>query len=206
MRTRTVLPAALTLTILLAGCGITDPYTARPTSTAPSTSTSATATASPRTATTSTNADPAPERGGTIPNPTENAQSKLSAGAGAPTPQAALGRYARLYTNWNAQTVAGVQRQLASISLDGARAQALQAAASYQHDSTLLASKVTNTGTVISIAAGQGAARGRWVIVTSETTSGQGDYAGLPTTVHVTYAQASHQPSGWIVTEWSPQS
>jgi len=206
MRTRTVLPAALTLTIVLAGCGISDPYTARPTSTARLTSTSATATASPRTATTPTNADPPPEQGGTIPSLTENAQGKLSAGAWQATPQAALSRYALLYTNWNAQTVAGVQRQLASISLDGARAQALQAASSFQHDSTLLASKVTNTGTVISIAAGQGAARGRWVIVTSEATSGRGDYTGLPATVHVTYAQVSHQPTGWIVTEWSPQT
>ncbi len=205
MPTRTVLPTALTLTILLAGCGISDPYTARTTS-ATATFTSATAAASPQTATTSTNADPAPEQDGTIPTPAASAQGKLSAGAGQPTPQAALGRYARLYTNWNSTNVAGVQRQLASISLDGARAQALQAAASYQRDTTLVASKVANAGTVISIAAGQGDARGRWVIVTSETTTGQGDYTGLPATVHVTYAQVAHQPTGWIVTEWSPES
>lgn len=201
MRAQTVLPAVLSVTVLLAGCGITDPYTTR------STTTTSTSTAAPgATGTTSPNADPAPEQGGTIPTATASAQGKLSAGAGQPTPQAALGRYARLYTNWNATNVDDVQRQLASISLDGARAQALQAATSYQRDTTLLASKVANAGTVISIAAGQGDARGRWVIVTSETTTGQGDYTGLPATVHVTYAHVSHQPTGWVVTEWSPQT
>jgi len=201
MRAQTVLPAALTVTVLLAGCGITDPYITR------STTTTSTSRPAPGvTGTTSTNADPAPEQGGTIPTPAASAQGNLSAGAGQPTPQAALGRYARLYTNWNAATVAGVQRQLASISLHGARAQALQAAASYQRDTTLVASKIANAGTVISIAAGQGHARGRWVIVTSETTTGHGDYMGLPATVHVTYAQVAHQPTGWVVTEWSPQT
>jgi len=201
MRAQTVLPAVLSVTVLLAGCGITDPYTTR------STTTTSTSTAAPgATGTTSPNADPAPEQGGTIPTATASAQGNLSAGAGQPTPQAALGRYARLYTNWNATNVDDVQRQLASISLDGARAQALQAATSYRNDTTLLASKVANAGTVISIAAGQGDARGRWVIVTSETTTGQGDYTGLPATVHVTYAQVSHQPTGWIVTAWSPQT
>ena len=200
MRAHTVLAAALTVTVLFAGCGIADPYAAR------NTTTSTSIPAPAPTGTTPPNANPAPERGGTIPTATASSQDNLSSGAGQPTPQAALGRYARLYTNWNATTVAGVQRQLASISLDGARAQALQAAASYQRDTTLLASNVANAGTVISIATGQGDARGRWVIVTSETTTGRGDYTGLPATLHVTYAQVAHQPTGWIVTEWSPQT
>ena len=39
------------------------------------------------------------------------------------------------------------------------------------------------------IAPGQGSAAGLWVIVTRETTTGEGDYAGLPPTDHVTDAQ-----------------
>ena len=105
-----------------------------------------------------TNADPAPERGGTIPQAARAAQSQLAASAGAPTPQAALERYASRYVNWTAQTVTSVQRQLAAISLGQARAQALQAAASYAHDRALNASRVANHGSVISIARGHGAA------------------------------------------------
>ena len=153
-----------------------------------------------------TNADPAPERGGTIPQAARAAQSELAASAGAPTPQAALERYASRYVNWTAQTVTSVQRQLAAISLGQARAQALQAAASYAHDRALNASRVANHGSVISIARGHGAAAAWWVIVTQEQTTGTGDYAGLPATDHITYAQLQHARSGWIVNQWSPQN
>ncbi len=153
-----------------------------------------------------TNADPAPERGGTIPNAAQAAQNKLARRRRQPTPQAALERYANLDINWTANTVAGVQNQLAAISVGQARAQALQAAASYGHDSTLQASQVANTGTVVAIAPGQGPAAGWWVIVTRETTTGQGDYAGLPPTDHVTDAQVEHTRNGFVVSAWSPQS
>jgi hypothetical protein len=59
---------------------------------------------------------------------------------------------------------------------------------------------------VISIAAGQGTAAGQWVIVTSETTSGQGSYHGLPAQLHVTYAQLTKTATGWVISEWSPQT
>ena len=153
-----------------------------------------------------TDADPAPERGGTIPNAAHAAQSELAASARMPTPQAALERYANLDINWTAHTVAGIQDQLAAISLGQARAQALQAAASYGHDSTLQSSQVANTGTVIAVAPGQGPAASWWVIVTRETTTGQGDYAGLPPTDHVTDAQVQHTRNGWVISSWSPQS
>ena len=92
---------------LLTGCGISDPYAGTHAATSTSTSSSAAAL---------TNADPAPERGGTIPAGARAAQSRLSAGAARPTPQAALERYARLYVNWTADSVAAVQRELASLS------------------------------------------------------------------------------------------
>jgi hypothetical protein len=196
------LPAALAIVLTLAGCGLSDPYTSQHPAT---TSTSTSAISTTITATVP-NADPAPERGGTIPNAAHAAQSELAASAGMPTPQAALERYANLDINWTAHTVAGIQDQLAAISVGQARAQALQAAASYGHDSTLQGSQVANTGTVVAIAPGQGPATGLWVIVTRETTTGEGDYAGLPPTDHVTDAQVEHTHHGFVVSAWSPQS
>lgn len=196
------LPAALAVALILAGCGLTDPYTSQhPAMTSTSTSTSTTSTTA-----TATNADPGPERGGTIPNAAQTAQNKPAAGAGRPTPQAALERYASLDSNWTAKTVAGVQHELAAWSIGQARAQALQAAVSYGHDSTLQSSQVANTGTVVAIEPGQGPATGWWVIVTRETTTGKGDYAGLPPTDHVTDAQVQHTRIGWVISSWSPQS
>lgn len=196
------LPAAVALALTLAGCGLTDPYASqhrRPTQTSMST------TATTTTVTT-TDEDPVPERGGTIPKAAQVAQNHLAAAAGSPTPQAALERYARLDINWSAKTVAGVQDQLAAISVGQARALALQAASSYGHDRTLLASQVANRGIVVAMAPGQGSAAGWWVVVTRETTTGQGDYAGLPPTDHVTNARVEETPSGWVVSAWSPQS
>jgi hypothetical protein len=195
-------PAALTLTaialaVVISGCGISNPY---------ATGTATTRTTESRSSVTRIDADPAPERGGTIPSAASRAQDTSAGHAGALTPEAALKYYAEIYINWSARTVGARQRRLASISLGGARAQALQAAASYAHDSTLTASHVTNTGTVVSIAAGQGVGAGQWVVVTSETTSGQGDYQGLPAQLHVTYSQLTYTRTGWVVSEWSPQT
>jgi len=179
----------------LAGCGISDPYTAKQSDT---TSTSAPVT-------TVTNADPAPERGGTIPAAARAVQSRVAVGAARQTPQAALERYARLYVNWTADRVVGIQRELASLSTGQARAQALQAAASYTRDQTLTQSNVANSGHLVAITSSVTSPR-QWVLVTSEQTSGTGDYAGLPPTLHVIYAQATRISSGWVVSEWAPQN
>ena len=195
------LPAALAIVLTLAGCGLSDPYTSQhPAMTSTSTSAISTTTTA-----TVPNGDPVPERGGTIPNAAQAAQNNPVADAVRPTPQATLERYANLDINWTANTVAGVQHELAAISIGQARAQALQAAASYGRDSTLRASQVANTGTVVAIAPGQGSAAGWWVVVTRETTTGQGDYAGLPPTDHVTNAQVEHTHNGFVVSAWSPQ-
>lgn len=182
--------------VALAGCGISDPYTARQ----PSTSTSS----SPPAATV-TNAEPAPERGGTIPAGARAAQSSTSTGAAQPTPQAALQRYARLYVNWTATTVAAVQHELAATSVGQARAQALQAAASYARDQTLAQSGVANSGQLVAISPSI-TTPGQWVLVTSEQTTGKGDYSGLPPTLHVIYGQVIRTPKGWVVSEWAPQN
>ncbi|MGO9972688.1 MAG: hypothetical protein ACLP01_07755 [Solirubrobacteraceae bacterium] len=190
------LTALVILAAALGGCGISNPYTSSNATTA--------AAAPPVSTATATDADPTSERGGSIPRAAQHNQ--LATNAAEPTPQTALERYARLYINWTANTVATVQHELAAISTGQARAQALQAAASYGHDSTLQASQVANSGSVIAIAAGHGPAAGSWVIVTQETTTGSGDYAGLPPTDHVTDAQLAHTRNGWIVSSWSPLS
>ena len=199
------LALALTLALALAGCGIKDPYAARALRTTTTTTTTTTS-ASTSPSTTPQAGDPVPERGGTIPSGAQSSQQQLAAGAGARTPQAALSRYAQLEINWNAGDVGRIQRELAAISLGQARAEALQAAASDGRDSVLQRSKVANSGTVVSIAQGQAAAAGRWVIVTSESTTGAGAYAGLPAALHVTYATLTRARSGWIVETWQPQN
>ncbi len=198
-RAASVLLAA-SAAVALAGCGLSDPYTAKqPSSSVPSSTSTSTTKAN------TINADPAPERGGTIPAGTRAAQSQLATGAGQPTPQSALEHYAHLYVTWNARTVAANQRELAAISVDQARAQAQQAAASYAHDHTLQQSGVTNNGHLVAITPSI-TTPGQWVLVTSEQTTGKGDYAGLPPTLHVTYAQVTRATSGWVVSQWAPQN
>ena len=204
MSPRALTTVTLALAAALAGCGITDPYHPRRrpavTTTATSTSTSSTGAAG------ADSGDPAPERGGTIPAAAQAAQHTLAADAGAPTPRAALERYARLYLNWTASGLVTRERQLAAIALGQARAQALQAAAGAARDPELTRSHVTNTGQLVATAPGTGAARGRWVLVSRETTTGAGDYAGLPAALHVIYTQVTHTPAGWVITQWSPQT
>jgi hypothetical protein len=195
LRASAALLAAATITT--GGCAaIKDPYAAG----ARATTAAATSTPAPDAG------DPSPERGGTIPAPANGGQNRLAAGAAQPTPQAALARYAQVYATWTAADVVARQRELASISLGQARAQALQAAASAQRDPLLARSRVANTGQVVAIGAGESPAAGEWVIVTREQTTGRGDYAGLPPTLHVTYAHVTHTRGGWVVSRWSPQT
>jgi hypothetical protein len=192
---------AASAAVALAGCGLSDPYTPKQPSSSVPNSTSSSTTQS----TTTTNADPAPERGGAIPPGARATQSQLATGAAQPTPQSALEQYARLYVNWSARTVAADQRELAAISVEQARAQALQAATSYAHDQTLQQSGVANSGHLVAITSSI-TTPGQWVLVTSEQTTGKGDYAGLPPTLHVTYAQVTRASSGRVVSEWAPQN
>jgi hypothetical protein len=202
------LPLAGLLATLLAGCaGISDPYRT-PASTPSRSAATSTSTSSTSNTTTTTAAadagDPPPERGGSIPAGAQAAQDKLAADAGSPSPRAAIERYARLYVNWQSSTLAARQRELASISLGQARAQALQAAASAAQDPELTKSRVADDGQLIALSPGAGAAKGEWVLITREHTTGQGDYAGLPPTLHITYAHATHTPTGWLIDRWAP--
>lgn len=204
-------PTKLTISLLavcaaglLTGCGIGDPYQH------PAATTRATASASTSSSTTTTaaadSADPAPERGGTIPGPAQASQTRLEPGAASVTARAAVQRYAAVYVNWTAKTLVANQRKLAALSIGSARLQAEQAVASAATDTKLTADQVTNLGRLVSLSPGTGPATGKWVVVTSEKTVGQGDYQGLPPTVHVTYAAVTNTPRGWVISQWAPQN
>ena len=129
---------------------------------------------------------------------------RITAGAAAPSPQAALARYAALYVNWTAATLASDQRKLASLSTGQARAQALAQGA---HPSpTVTRYAVSNSGSVVAIAVGHETERGRWAVVTDERTNGYGPYQGLPATSHVTWATVARVAGGWVVSGWYPGS
>ena len=81
----------------------------------------------------------------------------------------------------------------------------MQAAASYTRDETLTQSNVANSGHLVAITSSVTTPE-QWVLVTSEQTSGTGDYAGLPSTLHVIYAQVTRAASGFVVSEWAPQN
>jgi hypothetical protein len=189
---------AFAVAVALAGCGITDPYTHHAVH---SSATTSAARAGARTGTVTDPSEPA--------EPTTTAAGGVTAGtsrSGAATPRQALRLYARLYINWTARTIGAHQRQLAAIAQGTARAAALQAAASYSRDPELEHSRVTNMGAIVSLAPGQGPKHDDWVIVTSERTTGTGDYTGLPAAAHVTYAHLTHTPNGWVIDQWSPQN
>jgi hypothetical protein len=201
MRPRAVslLIAAPVTALLSGGCGISDPYQHSTASGSATTATSTERATAP--------VDPSERPAGIYPpgRLTTWAGRRFTMPQGSRTPEATLDRYAKLYSNWNARTLAQTERQLASISLGSARANALQAAASYGRDTILLRSDVANSGTVVSIAPALHTS-GVWVIVTSERTTGQGDYAGLPAQLHVTYAQVTDTAHEYVVSRWSPQS
>lgn len=146
--------------------------------------------------------DPAAERGGTVPRGMASGENTPAAGAAASSPQGALRRYALSYTNWNAATLSAHERQLATLAIGPARLAALQTAAALGGNSELAAHRVRDTGVVLAIAPGEGPARGEWVVVTQERTSGTGAYAGLPASPHVTLARVRRVGSGWVVYEW----
>ena len=166
--------------VALCGCGISDPYTKQP---------------RPAPADTVTRGDhdgpPAPS-------------APVSAGAVAPTPQAALDRYGAIYVNWTAGTLPAVQRRLASISTGQARAQAVAEGEAPPRSVSTYA--VSNSGRVVAVAAGQGAKRGEWAVITIEQTAGDGPYQGLPATSHVTWATVQRHGAGWLVSGWYPGS
>jgi hypothetical protein len=199
------LAAATGLVLSLAGCGAahqTAPPLGRPldspTPTVPA------PTASPRSPAPA--GDPPHERGGRIPTAAAIAQNKPTAAGLAPSPTAALARYALVYTNWRAAQLPARERELAALAVGPARLDAEQTAAAQSGATALAAHNVANTGQIVAIAPGEGPYTGQWVVVTEEQTTGSGPYAGLPAGPHVTLARLAHLPGGWAVSAWNPIS
>lgn len=122
------------------------------------------------------------------------------------TPEAALRRFAELSTNWTADTLVDNQRALARISIGGARQTAMLAAERIARDDTLRRAQLSSTGRVLSASPGWGSARGSWIVVTRERTTGGDSYRDLPPTYHVTIAKLEQSSAGWVVSSWAPQS
>jgi hypothetical protein len=150
--------------------------------------------------------DPVQERNGTVPRTPAGVLRARASGFVAPTPQAALRRFALTYINWRASALGSHERRLAALAVGAARAAARQTIASRSAWVQLTAAHVQNSGTVLAIAAGHGPDRGRWIIVTQERTIGTGAYAGLPVSPHVTIARTVSVARNWRVSEWEPQS
>jgi len=201
-------PAALiviALALALAGCGLSDPYEHQQAQSTSSTAGSSTSTPTGRTvvpptsSTTATAGNPGErDEGATLPN-----HVRLRAGVAAPTAQAALERFTRLYINWTAGELPARSGQLAGLVTGQAQSQALALATR----ATVLARyQVSNSGTVTAIAPGQGSQLGRWAVVTNELTTGTGPYLGLPATSHVTWATLIHTRHGYVIDGWYPAS
>jgi hypothetical protein len=148
--------------------------------------------------------DPPAERGGTLSRTQAALENGPRGAAIARSPQAALRRYALLYTNWRASALPARERELASLAVGPARLADEQAIASQSGALSLAGHHVENRGVVLAIARGEGRARARWVVVTEELTTGSGPYAGLPGTLQVTLAQVVRLGPGWAVRIWSP--
>ena len=150
--------------------------------------------------------DPPQERNGTVPEGQADAENGTRSDSRARTPQAALLQFALAYINWQAVSLSVHERELASLAVGAARLAAQQTAASESAAGALAADHVANKGVVLAIAPGKGRARGQWVVVTQEETTGTGPYAGLPSSAHVTVARTARVHARWVVNEWRPES
>jgi hypothetical protein len=122
------------------------------------------------------------------------------------SPQDAIERFGTLYINWTYRSLPSVQRRLAALAIGEARAAEAEASAKTAHDDTLRIGRVANRGTILSIAPMRGARAGRFVVVTSERSSGASSaYVGLSARPHVIYASAQQVYGGWAVSRWQPQ-
>ena len=166
---------------------------------------STTATTTATSATILTTATAGPPTGGTVPAPIAKLQNGVTPGSALPTPQAALTRFAQTWGTWTSATIPAVQTRLAAMSIGSARDQAKQAIASYHADPQMRNGGLTSTTKVVAVAQGVGAAAGSWVVTVTEKLGGTGQ-ADLPATLHVNYAKVTHNASGWVVSEWSPQN
>jgi hypothetical protein len=192
-------PITLTLLVVLAvavgGCGLHDPYQNTTTTTTAKRATTPTATG-PRIV--DNEVQPT--------HPRHNPKQRLAT-APAPSATTAIQRFAALYVNWTYRTIAEHRRALAAMAVGDAAAAQRRGAAQVQSDGELRIGKVENHGKIVSVARDRTArSADRYVVVTRETTTGEGTYQGLPAGYHVTLATAARVSGGFAVSDWEPQT
>jgi hypothetical protein len=118
-----------------------------------------------------------------------------------------VAQFVNAYINWNAVTVSQDMRTLAAHSIGQARAAMVLAAAQTASDYELQRGGIANQGRVEAIAPLPGA-RDQFVVVTREltTATATASYQGLQPAWHVALATVARQGSGWVLSEWQPQS
>ncbi len=176
--------ATALLAFAIGGCGIGDPYQA------PTTAPTATGPLIIDNEVRSPASSSGPDRPRTAP---------------AATASGAVERFGRLYINWTYRTLARHRRQLAAMAVGEAAATERRAAVETARDYVLREGKIENQGQILALAPVRGRAR-QWVVVTRETTSGEGTYEGLPAAHHVTLATVEPVGGGWAVSRWQPRS
>ncbi len=135
------------------------------------------------------------------PAPPEHAPGAVSAAQ-------EISRFATIYINWTAQSVATQMAELALASVGQARSEMALAAAQTGRDSQLHEAGIANSGTVEAVAALPGQLD-RYVVVTCESTSATDTtaYQGLAPAWHVTIATVLElAPRRWVVSGWQPES
>ncbi len=127
---------------------------------------------------------------------------------GESSPQLVISRFATIYINWNAQSVAPQMAELALASVGQARSQLALAAAQTERDLTIREGGIANSGTVEAVAPLPGLAD-QYVVVTRESTSATDTtaYQGLAPAWHVTIATVAElRPGRWVISGWQPMN
>ncbi len=136
------------------------------------------------------------------------APARQRAAGGANTATEAIRRFAGAYINWTAQTVAADMRTLATQCIGQARSALQLAAAQTANDYELARGGISNRGSVEAVAPLPGG-RGRYVVVTRETTTATETdaYQGLRPAWHVALATVVSTPGGrWVLSGWQPEN
>jgi hypothetical protein len=131
-----------------------------------------------------------------------------TAAGGAPTATEAIRAFATAYINWTAQNVAADMRTLAAECVGQARSVLQLAAVGSANDYELRRGGISNSGSVEAVAPLPGG-RGRYVVVTRETTTATGTpaYQGLRPAWHLAIATVVPMPDGrWVLSGWQPES
>lgn len=184
-RPAAALLAAAALVLLASGCGIRDPLN------------------DPALAPLQSETTRSPNEVG-VPRSTPPSRSALADASA--SPKAAIERFAQLYVNWSARTLAEHQRELAAVSVGEASSAEAAAAAHTPGDYELRRSHLANQGQLVAVSPTIPPRPGSYMVVTRERTTGTGLYDQLRASYHLTIATVQRIPGGWAVSQWHPQN